>query len=254
MCIINDSNGTTITNTNIFAAPDNTRSRQITIFSNTVKTTSDNNLIILPVPNPKTVRLINLSHYPDVFKDINEPFQSETDSVEKNVKLESYKITMCKSIDDLYNLNPVEFGIINSDIMDLLKKYYPYMGFIICKLSQGAFKYKPFAYTHEIIGKNQIFIPTRSPKSETKLFEGSFNCELSDSKRSNSSFETLSSVGSNDCTYSYNTDKKSGNCKIIWDKVFFKYDQLKTFNFGEITSMNKYNSNDQTSDLIFRIC
>jgi hypothetical protein len=54
--------------------------------------------------------------------------------------------------------------------------------------------------------------------------------------------------------YSYNTDKKSGNCKIIWDKVFLKYDQLKTFNFGEITSMNKYNSNDQNSDLIFRIC
>lgn len=251
MCIINDSNGTTITNTNIFAAPDNTRSRQITIFSNTVKTTSDNNLIILPVPNPKTVRLINLSHYPDVFKDINEPFQSETDSFERTIKLESYKITMCKSIDDLYNLNPVEFGIINDNTMDLLKKYYPYMGFIICKLSQGTFKYKPFAYTHEIIGKNQIFIPTRS-----------FNCELSDSKRSNSSnsnFDKLTSSGvetfsSNDCTYSYNTDKKSGNCKIIWDKVFLKCDQLKTFNFGEITSMNKYISNDQTSDLIFRIC
>lgn len=54
MCILNEDSN--VTATKIFVAPDKTKTKQLTVYSNQVGSESNNNMMILPVPYPNTVK------------------------------------------------------------------------------------------------------------------------------------------------------------------------------------------------------
>ena len=63
--------------TQIFVAPDASRQNQITVYSNVVNNSTENNSMILPVPYPDTISFVDLSNYPTFFKDCNDCFVLE---------------------------------------------------------------------------------------------------------------------------------------------------------------------------------
>ncbi len=170
--------------TKLFCGLNNKKTRQITVYSNTVDNVSKNNAMVLPVPFPKSVVFHNLENYKTFFSDCESCFYKpmarslsmnyDGDSYTgQSAKLAvfnvgSYKVSLAMSIGDLKKVDTTVFEL--SDGLDkVLKKYYskPIFGFIICKLTVGNEKYHPFAYSHDII-KGKVFIPTRHYHDETK--------------------------------------------------------------------------------------
>ena len=228
MCIINDK--ADVETTNIFVAPDKDRNMQITIYSNNVKS-RNSNLMILPVPNISSIQYINLENYPDIFKDLESNYYSQVDddddcfSASKRslpvINVGSYKATTVSNISQIDNINHIHFGTVSERIKQILQKYYPNFGFIVCKLdASNAFKkYHPFAYKHKIYN-NLLFIPTRHHHSgsspEEKISDWDHNI------------------------YSYNTHNKHNNCKI--NEGFLNIIKMNKipFNFGRIESYCKF--------------
>jgi hypothetical protein len=129
---------------------------------------------------------------------------------------------------DLEILCPIEYGVIENDLLFFLKKYYAYCGFIVCKLNENQ-HYYPFAYSHTLISKGQIFIPTRHYKLIPNLL----------TYPNNNVKNNVYQLCQWDLDiYSYNTHSKSGNCKMLWKEP--NYPKLKIFDVGEIKILNKY--------------
>ena len=163
--------------TKLFCGLNSKKTRQITVYSNTVDNVSKNNAMVLPVPFPKSVKFHNLENYKTFFTDCESCFYKPwARSLSMNyggeflkgqsAKLQvfnvgSYKVSLAMSISDLKKVDTTVFDL--SDGLDkVLKKHYskPIFGFIICKLAEGNEKYHPFAYSHDII-PGKVFIPTR---------------------------------------------------------------------------------------------
>ena len=54
--------------TKIFVAVE--ESTQLIVYSNTIENYTNNNAMILPVPNPSSLKFINLTEYPEIFDDL----------------------------------------------------------------------------------------------------------------------------------------------------------------------------------------
>jgi hypothetical protein len=176
MCIVVEE--ADVCSTNIFVAPDTKKERQIVVYSNTVDTSFEKNLMVLALPNPETVDFVNLSEYPEFFKDVKKYFKKHeimTKSVDasygmsKSFNGSSLKVhevgnflaSICKNIDDLNKINSETFGKIGNDALEFMKSKYlsTNYGFVVCKLKKGNNNYHPFAYTHKI-DNNKLFVPT----------------------------------------------------------------------------------------------
>ena len=173
-----------VSNTNIFAAPNADKTRQITVYVNSIDNASANNAMVLPVPLPKTVEFIDLSNYKNIFEDCNDCFSkmgdfflgSSSDYMGLDVSpktleiinVGSYQVSLAANLADLSNVDESVFEL-SHGLKETLEKDYSesHWGFIICKLSSGLKEessgseaYHPFAYSHDIFSQT-IFIPTK---------------------------------------------------------------------------------------------
>lgn len=163
-----------VAETQIFVGCDKHRSRQITIYGNKVENISQGNAMVLPVPYPDTVELIDLSKYKDIFKDCARDFYndnlafgqySNSDGFRSNSTLAvfnvgSYAMSIAHGLSDLDRVDRSVFTLY-PECRRVLSSHYsaPYWGFIICQLRSGNHKYHPVAYSHATL-KGQYFIPT----------------------------------------------------------------------------------------------
>jgi hypothetical protein len=148
-----------ISDTKIIIISDN--NDQITIYSNCINNIYDDNVMILPVPNPETVSFIDITKIDnDLLDNILE------DEINNNVTICDYYTKLYYNIDQLIEANNKDF-IISNECIKELKTYSGtnicsknLWGFIVCKLNKGHIKYTPFAYKHKSI-INYSYIPTR---------------------------------------------------------------------------------------------
>jgi hypothetical protein len=172
MCIIS-GNIESVTNTKIFCGVNRKNNRQITIYSNSVKTRETNNAMILPVVFPDSLQFHDLQDYSNFFDDCNISFVSHSDydddrcdssDSRKSLKVfsvGSYYVSVAMNLSDIQRINHGIFHL-TTDLDNVLNKYYSQtcFGFIICQLHENTINYHPFAYSHNILQKT-IFIPTR---------------------------------------------------------------------------------------------
>jgi hypothetical protein len=175
MCIIL-SKVNKVSNTKIYVSPDEENARQITIYSNEVATRTKN-AMILPVPNPESIELLDLSKYSKFFEDCdncfvriptlsltrsyNLPHMYATSSILPVVQVGSYMASIVPSFDDFVRIDTSVFDIDDTLLSMLAKNYREGFGFIVCLLKEGSHTYHPFAYTHRMKNPNRLFIPTR---------------------------------------------------------------------------------------------
>lgn len=162
-----------VQNTNILCAINFNRTRQLIAYSNQVNSIEANNVMILPVPNPETVKFHDLSYYPDLFEDCYKDFQMEyglgegMDSFNpylKIINIGSYVCSLAMNKEEILQIDPGTFEI-NENLDKLLDDYKDY-GFIICKMLENENNYEPLCYSHDV--DNNIFIPTRHYHIDTE--------------------------------------------------------------------------------------
>jgi hypothetical protein len=135
--------------TKILVGINKNKTRQITVYSNKVKNRSDSNAMILPVPNPESIKFINLTDYKNIFDDCDSCFHSYVLGINSYVlgtnslnshKLEvfdigSYKVSLAMNLDELEHVDESVFKL-SKGCNKVLSKYYneKYWGFIILKL------------------------------------------------------------------------------------------------------------------------
>lgn len=178
MCIITGT-VSRVAKTKIYVSADTKKQRQITIYSNEVNTPREN-AMVLPVPHPETVDLVDLSSYPELFGDCATCFRliptrswglTDSDSagylsVPNSQTLEvldvgSYRASLVPSLNDFARLDTSVFQISPELIALLTKHYVSGFGFIVCQLKSGNHLYHPFAYTHALADNGKLFVPTR---------------------------------------------------------------------------------------------
>ena len=177
MCIIL-ARVESVSNTQLYISSSKTKERQLVIYTNKV-TSPDSNAMILPVPNPLSVELLNFRHYKDIFEDCQKCFRhyddtrhlyatrslacSASDShrpVLPVYTIGSYQASIVPSLDDFDRLN-TNILRVNPEVASLLRKTYDSeFGFLVCQLKRGNHQYHPFAYTHSIHSNRLLFVPT----------------------------------------------------------------------------------------------
>ncbi len=180
-----------VAGTKIFVGVNNDKTKQMTVYANTVDNSSRNNAMVLPVPFPNSVVFHNLEKYQDFFTDCDDSFVNMTRSLdsrkflnmsyEGSEKLDvydvgSYKVSLAMCLDDLQRVDTKVFEL-SKGLDSMLNTHYsnPIFGFIICKLADGNEKYHPFAYSHNIASE-KVFIPTRHYHDENiNSFYGNYD-------------------------------------------------------------------------------
>ncbi len=180
-----------VSQTKILVGVDKSMKQQIVVYSNEVNNTSESNAMVLPVPNPHSVKFIDLSNYKNIFTDLSNAFEqpvsrgfstyslnsksSYSDSYDTSRKLDvinvgSYKVSLAMNLRDLKRVDETVFKL-SDGCYDLLKSTYAsnQYGFIICKLVKGNEAYHPMAYSHDIIGLSEIFVPTKHYHDHTRV-------------------------------------------------------------------------------------
>ena len=175
MCFINQPIYN-ISNTNIIIITKD--DSQITIYSNCIYNEYDDNIMIIPVPNPETISFLNLDSINGL---LLEDIIDNTDDTDYIV--DNYYTKLYNNIDDL--LIDKEFSL-STKCMNELMSYSgstknnqsnKLWGFIVCKLNKGNVKYLPIVYKHKMI-TNHSFIPTRAYykiESYNNYFFNSYN-------------------------------------------------------------------------------
>lgn len=177
MCIIS-LEVSEVANTKILVGPNADKTKQITVYSNSVDNTSNHNAMILPVPFPESVEFIDLTAYSDVFDDCDKmckrekflsmnssrSFSYDSSDAEEPLKVfrvGSFDVSLARNLADLSRVNGQVFKL-SQGCKGLLERTYtkPFWGFIICKLADGPEKYHPFAYSHRLVG-GKVFVPTK---------------------------------------------------------------------------------------------
>lgn len=166
-----------VAGTKLFCGINKEKTKQFTVYANTVDNASSNNAMVLPVPFPDSVVFHNLEKYKDFFSDCERSFfnmkkslGSFTNSFGTDGILEkkldvydigSYKVSLAHSLNDLKRVDTGVFEL-STGLEEMLQKHYsnPVFGFIICKLAEKKEKYHPFAYSHNIASQ-KVFIPTK---------------------------------------------------------------------------------------------
>jgi hypothetical protein len=168
-----------VSKTFLFTSP--TRDgRQITVYKNTVVSEGEN-LMILPVPHPETLQFEEgLQRYKELFSDlaasvidyeVKNPLQL-TRSLSLTAPLPvfsigSYSVSVCKSVEEIDQLNEDVFEL-SSSLVSMLKREYgvaatkkiPF-GFLCCRLKPGTREYTHIAYSHKTPTSNTLFLPTK---------------------------------------------------------------------------------------------
>lgn len=239
-----------VASTQLFCGVNKEKTKQITIYANTINNVIKNNVMILPVPFPTSVIFHNLEKYKDFFSDCKNSFYDATsskylssnsygveykcESMLKVYDIGSYKVSLAHSLDDLKRVDNSVFEL-SKGLDQMLKKYYsnPIFGFIICKLAEGNEKYHPFAYSHNITD-GKVFIPTRHYHDNTNLIYNNYDMFSNKSYTNNninnspmfSSWTSISNSNLNSNSYlSNNVHNTHDNSDLAddWDHDIYLY-------------------------------
>lgn len=171
MCII-AAPVRSVKSTQLFLVPSVGGKRQLTVYKNTVATASDN-LMILPVPNPTTIRFEpGVMAYKNLFTDAKASFHAlsvhprhlerfyRDKSPLRVLDVGPYRASVAGSIADLERLDESVF-FITANLRQFLEREYAGtgMGFICCQLRSGETAYEPIAYSHDL-EEGTLFAPT----------------------------------------------------------------------------------------------
>lgn len=273
MCIINEP--ARVTKTQIFVAPNANKDKQLTVYCNKVMTDSTNNVMILPVPNPDSVKFHDLSDYKDIFDDLAKTFavstrglksytlsfSNSTEQYLPTIDVGSYRITLVPNVASLNAINPHEFGTVRAHIKRIMRKYYASgFGFVVCKLIPGKeTEYHPLAYSHNLRSDGNLFVPTRHQHNGHNGHDNGPGGYDGDFSRVNfletrtmpprpypiasfvakESEEELESDWDHEI-YSFNTTSDSGNVPASTRRVYLKPNKIPDFDLGSCKTCHKF--------------
>ena len=259
MCIINEK--ADVSKTQLLVSPNVDKTRQITVYANNVSTESRNNMMILPVPHPDSVKFIDLSEYSDIFRDLERSFDDGegvdldgaclfggSSNYLKVVDVGSYKATLVRTHKELDLIDKDVFGFVVDKIKNILGVHYqgdkvpdPF-GYIVCKLKTGSVNYHPFAYEHKLMNNEMLFVPTRHEHNDGPRMQKSGHYEKDPEHMARWDHSI----------YSFNTDEHSGE-NGGFGKISLRFKKIQ-FEFGPICSFNKLSINDlyENTDFIFK--
>jgi hypothetical protein len=257
MCFLNEPG--VADQTKIFVASDASKTHQITVYSNRI-TTTKSNIMIIPVPYPQSVKIIDISKISNIFTDLDNNFINNNENSFQETKIcGSYKCTIVMSLPELNHINHDIFGHINDHIKYILERYYLSFGFIVCCIKpQNENTYEPLAYSHRLLPSGCLFIPTRcqyNTKGFTPSIFPSFDYSTDvDISMEITMYDEDDDMVQNHEIYSFNTLKKYGNSIKKAGPIHFKSNILN-FDFGKINSINKLVLNGKCTnrDLILKI-
>jgi len=253
MCIISEP-VKEVEATKILVAINANQTRQMVVYSNRVDNDSATNAMILPVPNAHTIQFHDLSKHKNIFKDLDRSFLSSmitTNSFSYSanqtplaiIDVGSYQVSLAPTTADLLRIDTTVFSI-SAGCLDLLKSdYATNYGFIVCKLKQGNATYHPFAYSHQIVNKDAIFVPTKHYHEHATTDFQDFQYETNEDTNHD---ETWSHN-----IYLYNckapNQQLMGNYTHTWLKrnpLIFDYNTID-FDFGHCHNLEKYTINGE---------
>ena len=229
MCIISKSIKK-VSSTKILCAMSIDKSRQLTVYSNTVYNTESGNVMILPVPNIQSIQFHDLIEYPDIFADCVHSMVTpaspkylllDDDAEEEEEYLPvmtvgSFQVSVINDLNDLHHIDPT-LCILDDTLLSFLSYTYnsENIGFIVCKLVEGNEKYHPMAYSHDKVD-NIAFVPNMHYHTHSKkIIQGEFDDEFE------SAYEE-----------EYKNDlKQSPEHKDDWDHEIYLYN-ITSRNFG----------------------
>ena len=163
-----------VSDTSIFAAFNTDRTRQVVVYEMAVEFRGSGNAMILPVPVPMRgnsstgeIELIDMTAYPNFFKDLADLFRPRyrglmkgvpSNSFLKVVDVGSYKVSIAATVDEAERVNPDVFTL-SAETRAALNEHYRFgYHFIVAQLQTGG-KFHPLAYSHPTSGV--LFFPTR---------------------------------------------------------------------------------------------
>lgn len=164
-----------VSSTKIFVLPNVDFSRQMTVYSNSVDSPG-NNLMILPVPNSRTIQFHEMK-YEDLFQDLMNSVCSNSFSISASASAPtrgflqvfehaSYYVSVAHSVEELFQLDTAVFRL-TDDLYKFFRHFYDDgFGFVCCVLRPGIRNYEPLCYSHGIQG-DRLFVPTRHYHVET---------------------------------------------------------------------------------------
>jgi len=173
MCLFNES-VEEVHNTSLFACLNNARNRQLLIYSNSVENSNKYNAMVLPVPNPHTITLHDMTSASKFFPDLEKCFKPPASYArslgakhfDANSKLVvhdvgSYLISIVPSINDFSRLRTETFDFnLSENLKTFLAHYDHNFGYLVCRLKMGNVGYSPIAYSHNVLTPNELFYPT----------------------------------------------------------------------------------------------
>lgn len=160
-----------VTNTKILVGVQGTGERVLIAYKCTIKQREEGNLMVLAVPNPSSIQLVDFRPYKTLVDDVNACFHlpgvtyalsaSMPRSLEV-VKVGSYECSIAHSVDDLLRIDRTQLGDVPAGLVALLRRTYGNrdIGFVVARLDPaitGA--YEPLAYTYAPRGRS-ILVPT----------------------------------------------------------------------------------------------
>ncbi len=174
MCIILNEISS-VTATKIFVAPSLTKREQLTVYQNTVDSPEEN-LMILPVPHPETIKLHTLEYkgfFDDLFNSVTRistrssaplryanVLSRSAASVLPIYDYGSYKVSIAPTIDDLLRLDTHVFTLPDGIREFFASHYSGEFGYLCCKLKPGKKEYEPVCYSHALHSSGKLFVPT----------------------------------------------------------------------------------------------
>ena len=181
MCIL-ASPVKSVANTRIFVGYDDSRTRQLTVYSMSVQLqqrTGKGNAMILPVPTgllaATSIQPVDLSDTPDFFQPFVERFQVRSRSLSLSTGLDrdslavirvgNYDVSIVPTVDDVKRLNPDVFAVSAETERTLRKNYPNRCAFLVAQLRVSG-DFHPLGYTHPLVG-GHLFVPTRHEHGNT---------------------------------------------------------------------------------------
>jgi hypothetical protein len=165
-----------ISSTKLFVLPSKDGKRQMTFYKNDVDSMEEN-LMILPYPNPSSVKLHKI-RYKAMFDDLKKSvFKPPTRSYPMYdmyatrslcasasyvpvISHGSYLVSICETLDDLNRVDPTVFTLPPSIFPFFAKHYNSQFGYLVCRLKEGKHEYEPLCYSHDVLMENKVFVPT----------------------------------------------------------------------------------------------
>lgn len=163
--------------TKIFVLPSVDKTKQLTMYQNTVST-REKNMMVLPVPNAASIELLNMKGRKTLFEELRKSVRViPTYSYSMHIPMEcslrsaaytplevidygSYLVSIAPGLMDLFRLDSSIFNLDPSMIEFFAKHYDEDFGYLCCVLKPGKQNYEPVVYTHNMHCSGKIFVPT----------------------------------------------------------------------------------------------